>query len=268
MARTPEGRALTQAERVRANARAETLGRRVSRHFGFYMRPDNIDARRSEFVAQVTAETVAVADKQRQATASYLRRHAAAEGEEITVVTPTLSTASVAETITINGPVAFKAAKARGADDAHALALARTRASMAARGIVLDTQRRTTIGTARANGGRWRRVTDGHPCAFCAMLAGRGPVYAEDTVDFEAHSRCGCTSEMSFETVDEWVRQYATDTETAWINAYFDAAEEASDSHEPRVAPVRKRGRERDTVLYRMRRQHPGLFHDGVLPRH
>ncbi len=41
----------------------------------------------------------------------------------------------------------------------------------------------------------WGRVTDGDPCAFCAMLAGRGPVYEQDTVGFEAHDGCGCGAE-------------------------------------------------------------------------
>lgn len=37
--------------------------------------------------------------------------------------------------------------------------------------------RETVVASAEANGKRWRRVTDGDPCSFCAMLAGRGPVY-------------------------------------------------------------------------------------------
>jgi hypothetical protein len=41
----------------------------------------------------------------------------------------------------------------------------------------------------------WSRVTSGDACAFCAMLASRGPVYKEDTVDFEAHDHCSCASE-------------------------------------------------------------------------
>jgi hypothetical protein len=42
----------------------------------------------------------------------------------------------------------------------------------------------------------WVRVTDGTPCAFCAMLAGRGPVYkSEQSADFQAHDHCACTAE-------------------------------------------------------------------------
>ena len=48
-------------------------------------------------------------------------------------------------------------------------------------------------------GGKWQRVTNsGDPCAFCAMLAGRGPVYSEETADFEAHWHCNCTAEVAY----------------------------------------------------------------------
>lgn len=268
MSRTPEGRRLTDAYRQASNARAEVIRRRVSRHWGWYMRPDDIDYGRSQFAAAAAGDVLAGAEVERTMTGRYLTRHAAAEGHKgIEVVSPTLATADVAETLTINGPVAYKTAKLRGLDDATAYAYARTRVSMAARGLIMDAGRGMVTMTARANGARWRRVTDGTPCAFCAMLAGRGPVYAEDTVDFEAHSQCGCTAEECWETPDEWVAEYATEKEAAWINAYFDAAEEASNAGQPRVAPVRKAGRSRDTVLARMRRMHPDLFHDGVYPR-
>ena len=262
MARTDSGARLTQRQRTGTNALAEAVARRERR--GFYLRAENIDACRSQWVAESVARVTAGARAATERTGTYLDRFAAAEGEDITVVTPTVSTASVAEQMVINGPVAFKVAKSHGLDDQTALAYARTRVSMAARGIVMDATRNMTLHTASANGGRWRRVTDGHPCAFCAMLAGRGPVYAEDTVDFQSHSKCGCTAEMCFESPDEWIAEYATPTEVEWVNSYFDAAETATQAGQPRVAPVRKAGKERDTILARMRRQHPELFSDGV----
>lgn len=39
----------------------------------------------------------------------------------------------------------------------------------------------------------WARVSDGKPCAFCAMLVSRGPVYSGTTGDFRAHDGCGCS---------------------------------------------------------------------------
>lgn len=49
----------------------------------------------------------------------------------------------------------------------------------------------------------WGRVTSGDPCAFCAMLASRGPSYSEQGVDFEAHDHCGCMAEPFYEGA-EW----------------------------------------------------------------
>jgi hypothetical protein len=41
----------------------------------------------------------------------------------------------------------------------------------------------------------WIRVSDGDPCAFCAMLLSRGPVYNEDSADFQSHDHCACSAE-------------------------------------------------------------------------
>jgi hypothetical protein len=49
----------------------------------------------------------------------------------------------------------------------------------------------------------WARVASASACAFCAMLASRGPVYKEETVDFEAHDHCTCGSEPVYEGA-EW----------------------------------------------------------------
>jgi hypothetical protein len=56
----------------------------------------------------------------------------------------------------------------------------------------------------------WARATSGKPCAFCAMLASRGPVYKEETVGFQAHDHCSCSAEPAYEG-SEWPgngRQY------------------------------------------------------------
>lgn len=50
----------------------------------------------------------------------------------------------------------------------------------------------------------WARVTDSKPCAFCALLSSRGPVYiSEFTADFQAHGHCSCTAEPGYEGT-EW----------------------------------------------------------------
>jgi hypothetical protein len=66
--------------------------------------------------------------------------------------------------------------------------------------IALDGGRTTTLDTVKADpvAVGWYRVTDGNPCAFCALLASRGVVYKADTVNFQAHNDCGCTSAPAF----------------------------------------------------------------------
>lgn len=91
---------------------------------------------------------------------------------------------------------------------------------------------RETIDTAVAEDKTcigWVRVTDGNPCAFCAMLASRGPAYksretaqggrnrarmtgpqltnvaySERVGGYRAHSHCGCTAEPVYSTDTEW----------------------------------------------------------------
>lgn len=50
----------------------------------------------------------------------------------------------------------------------------------------------------------WARVTSGHPCAFCALIASRGPVFkGEDTAEFQAHDGCACMAEPAY-SGSEW----------------------------------------------------------------
>lgn len=45
----------------------------------------------------------------------------------------------------------------------------------------------------------WMRVTAADPCAFCAMLAGRGATYrTEASAGFKAHSMCRCAASPCF----------------------------------------------------------------------
>jgi hypothetical protein len=50
----------------------------------------------------------------------------------------------------------------------------------------------------------WARQAGGDACAFCAMLASRGPVYREDTADFETHIGCGCLPVPVYSTSQGW----------------------------------------------------------------
>jgi hypothetical protein len=59
-----------------------------------------------------------------------------------------------------------------------------------------DTVTKATASDHLARG--WERVIEPGACGFCAMLAGRGAVYKESTVDFRAHDHCHCTARAVF----------------------------------------------------------------------
>lgn len=66
---------------------------------------------------------------------------------------------------------------------------------------VLDGGRMTVIDTVQTDGRAtgWYRVSDGDPCAFCALLVARGVSYkTETTASFNAHWKCGCSAEPSY----------------------------------------------------------------------
>ena len=51
----------------------------------------------------------------------------------------------------------------------------------------------------------WARLSDGDPCAFCAMLISRGPAYkAHGTARFQAHDHDGCSAVPVYDRAD-WV---------------------------------------------------------------
>lgn len=110
----------------------------------------------------------------------------------------------------------------------------------------------------------WRRVSDGDPCAFCAMLVTRGPVYTSRDKALHTtnpapgipagtlhkyHPHCGCTVEIVY---DDW---QPTEQEQQWIDDYYRAAESLP-ARTPRTAK---------TVLPILRRN--GSFRDSATRR-
>jgi hypothetical protein len=111
----------------------------------------------------------------------------------------------LASSMYVTGQVMTRDAVAAGQSFEEARRTALARVSGAVTRHVLDGGRQTIIDTAygdeRAIG--WARLTDGKPCAFCAMLAGRGAVYkTESTADFQAHDHCGCQAIPIFTAAD------------------------------------------------------------------
>jgi len=107
----------------------------------------------------------------------------------------------------VTGPVAQKSKTARN----KPLVAVRDESFEAAAGSatrhVLTGGRRSLLTLVEADPQAlgWARVTDGDPCAFCAMLASRGPVYgSEAAAGFSAHDACACTAEPVYSRQAPW----------------------------------------------------------------
>ncbi|MGE0133753.1 MAG: hypothetical protein AB7L91_06330 [Dehalococcoidia bacterium] len=199
MAATPAGRQLTeQHRRGQIAVRASVLRRLVA------LWPLFDPARIDESWRPLATAVMAVVGQGRSDSAAlaaaYYQAYRTAEG--VPGPMPAVSTAPAAGweaaaqvAIEVTGPVRAKQLTALRRADVAAQTLVSL--SGAASRIALNGGRATVLTAVerdpRAIG--WARVTDGSPCAFCAMLAGRGGVYSKRTVDFEAHDHCSCTSE-------------------------------------------------------------------------
>lgn len=116
-------------------------------------------------------------------------------GQPSVQLSPSVPIDQLAASMYSTGQSTIKQALSTGrtAEQARKVALVRT--SGAVTRHVLNGARDTVLQSAQADKQSigWARVTDGTPCAFCALLASRGAVYwDESTADFQAHDHCGC----------------------------------------------------------------------------
>lgn len=261
MARTRAGRALTDDHRIAQIAIGDTYGE-LARDLAGLIDFDNLPASREALLVNGHALTAEGYEMSSSAARAYVNEFRLAEtgARSGPAITTPMGFRHVA--------VELNAALERGAAlITSGIATPEQARVLAARWVANSVQVNTMYGGRNTvvqsayrdrDSGRWRRVTDGEPCAFCAMLATRGPVYREETVGFETHEHCGCGGEIVY---GNW---QPTELEQAWIDAYNDVAEVATLADGKRVAPVYKRGSQRDTILWRMRRYRPDLFSDGI----
>jgi hypothetical protein len=112
----------------------------------------------------------------------------------------------IARSLHATGPAAAKRAMTSGGDLAARLAAAQAVSESLTSGsvfrLVANGSRDTLMATMQADPRvqRYSRVTDGDPCPFCEMLAGRGAVYlSEDTAaGSDYHDRCNCYPEAEY----------------------------------------------------------------------
>lgn len=109
---------------------------------------------------------------------------------------PPMNLLQITTSLRVTGPVSIKAGLASGMafEAVNQKALARTMG--AGKRHVLNAGRGSLMGAVLADDQAlgWARVSDGKPCAFCAMLVSRGPVYkSRATASFRSHDHCGCS---------------------------------------------------------------------------
>jgi hypothetical protein len=207
MSSTPEGRLLTEAHRVQqARLGADTV-RQMHTLFRV-LDPANLDRTVERWLSLAVPLVQAQRTKSSAAAGRYVAAFRTAEtGAAIApVLADTAPAAALLTSLTVTGPVALKRAAARGVELDQAVDLATVQVGKAAMRHALnggrDTITQTVSSDPRALG--WARAVSGKPCAFCAMLASRGPVYAKDTAGFDAHDGCSCSAEPVYSAAASW----------------------------------------------------------------
>lgn len=192
---------------------------------------------------------------------NYLPKFRQAEtGEDagITVTVPSFSRKQLSADIDWLGATNVLWHIAKGATPEEAMRQARELFIGVFHEAVLTGGRKTVQAWAKADTRAigWRRVSDGNPCTFCAMLVTRGPVYTSEqkaltTGDMrnKYHPHCGCTVEVVY---GDWK---PSKLEQHWIDEYYKAAESLP-PQTPRTADVvlpimRKHGDFRDSYFVR-----------------
>lgn len=261
MALTAEGRALTEANRVeqlqiaaRASLVANALWPRLD--------PADLDGSTPVWLAANLAAAKSFYEQSAATSAAYVERYRLAEigANAEPVVFPDFDTALNSQALMLAGPVRVKLLAGSGRTGTAAHSEAKRKFQGIMRRQVMSGGRQlideTTGADSQAIG--WRRVSDGNPCAFCAMLCSRGPVYrsadrAGDPVagsGLRYHGHCGCTAEIVY---GDWK---PNKQEQGFIDDYNKAAQEAN------VAGL---ARTQDSVLPRLRAN--GAFRDSPLSR-
>lgn len=202
MARTAEGATLTRQHRQRQLALRAAVIRDLTLLWPLWTL-DDFDS----FDRFVAAAVPLIRARHRDAAgiaANYFRAFRTVEGID-GEVTPQIAERPPVEKVAVSMRATGLTATAKALQAGKSPQAARhngfVRMSGAATRHTLTGAHDTIIRSAgtdrRARG--WQRITSGSPCAFCAMIASRGPVFSSDGGSFNAHDHCGCTAEPVYE---------------------------------------------------------------------
>lgn len=201
MALTPEATRLTEAHRIaQARIGADTV-RRMAAVWPL-LDTSNLDATFERWLIAVRPLVNAQRTASARLAASYYTTFRTLEvGADVTPVTPTMATLVDQETLVtsmlVTGPASIRSALARGVRFETAVQTAQANSARSAARHAMNGGRDTVVNTIRSDRSAlgYARTTSGRACAFCALLASRGPVYSKESVDFQAHDGCYCGAE-------------------------------------------------------------------------
>lgn len=209
MASTAATAALTESHRLaQARIGAETVRQMLA--IWPLLDPSAVD----ETMTTWLRAAAPIVQSQRQASAylaaNYVTTFRSLElGLDQVAVQPVLAApadpAALVTSLTVTGPWKLKAAQPQ--ELAKVIDISRASSARAAMRHSLNGGRDTVLHTAAAddNAVGWQRVTSAKPCAFCAMLASRGPVYrSEHSAQFHPHDGCHCAAEPVYSTDSSW----------------------------------------------------------------
>ncbi|WP_144722234.1 hypothetical protein [Cellulosimicrobium sp. TH-20] len=195
--------ALADAFRVGQARGALVMQRALSAAFERALDPYDVDGSFPRYLELATRLLVMGNAQSAQAALDYYREARIAAGLSPDVPGLTLASLNrdaVETSLRVTGPVTVKRLTGQGKSPAQAAALAQAATLRMTKRLVLNGGREALVEAARRDRDAlgFARVSDGGPCAFCAMLVGRGPVYSGATVGFQAHDGCGCVPRPVF----------------------------------------------------------------------
>lgn len=208
MAAVPAAARLTEAHRIaQTRLGAQTVA--AMRAIWPLLDPNDLDRSTRRWLTAAMPVIRSQRTTSSRLAANYLRTFKAIEigGVQAPVVlNETVAIAQLSTSLAVTGPIHVKQAMSRGVSVVQAMKTAEATSAAAAMRLSLDAGRGTVLRSIRADDEAlgYARAASGNACAFCAMLASRGPVYGEESVDFAAHDHCSCGFEPVYRDDSPW----------------------------------------------------------------
>jgi len=222
MASTAFGSSLTESHREEQARLALQVMQESLKLWGL-LPVDDMDVRRPDWQAAMGPLLGDGRSQSQQIANGYYRSFSQAETNLFRDIPPVgvpFDRDRLLTTLDITGPARFKSLVGRGFDPGRAWQTAGVAVAGASARLTLEAGRQEIDEQVRRDPKTrgWQRIASGDACAFCMMLVSRGPVYKEQTAQFQSHDACQCTAEPIFRPEGEWTDQ-ARQAKEQWDDA-------------------------------------------------